>query len=415
MGTSLSLLGNTSRVETPYIKVSIGDYTFGVYQKTAATVSDKNGFYSAAGIKYPNYVKSLRITKVNGQVNEYELSITFPITPDDDPNFFEKVFSSVSSSRKIVFSYGDMSLPTYVYRNEEAIITDVTSSFSIKTSHINYVVYAVSSALLTQSGSYSFINTEKKKPSDEIKKLLYTKSYGLQEVFYGMSNRSLVEAANLIPGDDAAVELESKTNISPLDYLSYLVSCMVPASSDSNSIKQQNFYILSMLDDTSGEFGGPYFKISKVTKYLENSEAYEIDIGYPTANIVKSFNIENNENYSLFYDWNSDTDNYIYRINDKGEWDKIYSPIVSSNNNTYKTRTTDKTWWSKITQYPISANITLKGLLRPAILMSYIRLNVLFYGTKHISSGLYIVTKQIDNVSESGYETTLYITKVSGD
>jgi hypothetical protein len=46
--------------------------------------------------------------------------------------------------------------------------------------------------------------------------------------------------------------------------------------------------------------------------------------------------------------------------------------------------------------------------------MQYLRLNVVFPGgNKHISSGLYIVTKQVDNISESGYRTTLSLTRIS--
>lgn len=51
--------------------------------------------------------------------------------------------------------------------------------------------------------------------------------------------------------------------------------------------------------------------------------------------------------------------------------------------------------------------------------MTYLRLNVIFPGggegiRKHISSGLYIVTKQVDDISGNGYKTTLSLTKISG-
>jgi len=413
---NISLLNGTSRVEIPYVKVTIGTYTFGVYQKTKANVRDVDGFFVATRIVYPNYVKSLTVKKINGQVNQYTLNIVYPITQNDDPNFFEKVFSSVQQTRKIVFSYGDMALPTFIYKNEEALITTVTSSFNMQSNTISYTVSAVSSAALAKSGCYTFINNGLKKPSDEIKKLLYNKTYGLQEIFYGMNNKALVEEAGLIASDDKAVKLETKTNISALDYLSYLIRCMLPASSN-NKVLQNQFYIMTVVDDTTGKFGGPYFKVNKVSNNIEQSSAYEIDIGYPTANIVKSFNVTNQENYSIFYNFQralSDND-YVYRLNDNGEYEEIYSPAISSNNPLYKTRTDDKNWWSKASEFPISATITIKGLLRPAILMTYVRLNVLFFGNKHIHSGLYIVTAQQDDISENGYETTLSLTRISGD
>lgn len=45
--------------------------------------------------------------------------------------------------------------------------------------------------------------------------------------------------------------------------------------------------------------------------------------------------------------------------------------------------------------------------------MQYVNLKVLFFGNKHISSGLYIVTKQQDSISTRGYKTTLTLTRVA--
>ena len=63
-------------------------------------------------------------------------------------------------------------------------------------------------------------------------------------------------------------------------------------------------------------------------------------------------------------------------------------------------------------QYSISASITVKGLLRPALLMQYIKLNVLFYGQKHNTSGIYAITKQVDQVDINGYRTTLSLLRI---
>ena len=46
--------------------------------------------------------------------------------------------------------------------------------------------------------------------------------------------------------------------------------------------------------------------------------------------------------------------------------------------------------------------------------MEYVRLNVIFHGRKHISSGLYIITKQVDQIDMSGYRTTLSLTRIGG-
>ena len=59
-----------------------------------------------------------------------------------------------------------------------------------------------------------------------------------------------------------------------------------------------------MYDDISNEMGGPYFKViclDKNVKYNLSYNTYEIDIGYPSGNFVTSFNINNNEAWSILY------------------------------------------------------------------------------------------------------------------
>lgn len=412
--SSLNLLGYTTRVETPFVKVTIGDFTFGVFEKQDLKKGiDEMGVYRLQKVKYPNFIQSLTISKINGKVNQYTLNITYPITQNDDPNFFEKVFSSVSKTRKIIFSYGDMSAPTYIYRNEQAIITNISTNFNALGSTISYVVSAVSSSIMAMSGAWTF-SPQFAKPSDVIMDILYQDKYGLLEVFPGMKDKGNVQMKQLIPGNDVAVDIYRKVNISALEYLTYLVSIM---TTDKDTTKKSKIFTLTIVDDTSGDFEGPYFKVSAVSKSKDDLQTYEIDIGYPSQNIIMAFSVENNETYSIFYDYQKKINDaeYVQRINDQGEIEEVYAPVVSSKNEYFETNESDKTWWTKVTEYPISASITLKGLLRPAILMTHVRLNVYYYGRKHISSGLYIVTAQEDQIDFNGYRTTLKLLRVSSD
>ena len=59
--------------------------------------------------------------------------------------------------------------------------------------------------------------------------------------------------------------------------------------------------------------------------------------------------------------------------------------------------------------------MTLKGLLRPVVLMTYVKLNVWFFGKKHIASGYYLITSQVDNITTQGYKTTLDLLRVAPD
>ena len=413
--TNLNLLSSTSRVETPFIKVQIGKYVFGVYDKKLNSQGhDAYGNYKLNGITYPNYVKSLTIQKINGTVNTYTLEMFYQIGHNDDPNFFEKVFSSVSDTRRIKFSYGDLSMPyDFSYRDEEAIIMDIKTQFNVMSASLTYRITAVSSAKLTSIGNHTFPATYDK-PSNVLKKMIRNNTYGITDLFYGMRNYQKVLEKHCILDDDQKKRLELKTNISLLDYISYLVNNMVSLGVPNNNINKGPIYVMTIVDDTSGEFGGPYIKINKVSAEQKLSDAYEIDIGYPSNNVVTDFSVDDDQTYSIFYKYNAELNQnqYVQRVNDKGELEEVFAPVISSSNSSHITKTVDKNWWTKVTQYPIKATLTLKGLLRPAILMTAVKLNVYYFGRKHVSSGLYIVTKEEDSISEQGFRTKLSLLRV---
>lgn len=412
-----SLLSSPNRVEAPFVRVSIGGYTFGVYESSSKAVRTRNGVVTETATKYPNYVQNLTVKKINGTVSQYTLNIRYTINETSDPNFFEKLFSSVSSTRSINFEYGDAMLPEYIYRNEEAIITEVSNSFQINAATIDYTIKAVSTASLTLSGTYTF-PSKTAKPSDIIKSLIRSTKYHLTDVFKGMRDFSLVEQYGFIASDDRIVRIPTCTNMSVLEYISFLVSYMNPTGNTNESAIKQNVYSLSTFEDTTGTFGGAYFKVQKIQRAsnaLNQLSTYTIDIGYPSANVVESFNIKNNQNWSIFYNYNRELNNsdYLQRIDSKGTVERIYSPQLT--NTQFEMNEADSTWWTKVTQYPIEANITIKGLLRPAILMTYVKVNVYYFGRKHISSGYYLITSQEDRIGLEGYKTTLGLLRVAAD
>ena len=415
----MNLLSTTSRVAAPIIIVQIGDVTFGLYNKTRSHVEMFGKYYNAVKVNYPNYLKSLNVRKINGQLNLYTLQMEYSITPQDDPNMIDKILSGVSRTRKIIFTYGDATIPSYMYRNEEAIITQVQSVPDVVNSKISYTIQATSTALGLTANTFSF---PKKftKPSDEIKKLLYDKSKGLLEIFYGMHDPQTVGQLGLIKSDDKEVWIQAKSNISALDYLRYLVECMSSYQDDSRGIYRKNRYIITFYDDTSTLLDGPYFRVGSVATSAPNKtslDVYEIDIGYPTKDVVQSFTINDNQAYSILYDYSQTitTTDSVYRVADNGTLEEIESPSMAKSSELYKATEANKTWWSNVTQFPIKATLILRGLLRAILLMSYIRVNVYYYGKKHNTSGLYVVTQQDDSIDIGGYKTTLTLMRVQGD
>lgn len=412
----MQLLTFPSLVEAPFLIVKIGNYTFGNYDKRALNSK-------LFDVKYPNFMQSAAIKKVNGALNTYTIVMDYAITQGDDPNFLEKVFSSVSGTREIEISYGDYSYPTFIYAKEKALITKVQSNTDFANSKIKYTISCVSTALSARAGSYTFPQ-RKTKPSTVIKDIIRTQSYGMKDIFPGMRDIQKVFSAGLIADDDVEVTLEQKTNVSLLDYLNYAVSCMQSNSDKTDNVIKQTRYYLTIRDDITEGFDGTYFMVTRVASAasgnvgkIKSSDVYEVDIGYPTNDLVSSFTINTNEIWSILYSASKDLkqSDYIYRISDDGVVEDKYSPAISNDRTLLKTTASDKTWWTNMTQFPIQATMTVKGLLRPLLLMSYVKINVYFYGNKHISSGLYIITQQEDYIDSSGYKSVLNLTRVGGD
>lgn len=417
--SNINLLSTTSRVESPFIIAKMGGYSFGLYNKSTKVIIDSTGSYNGIITDYPNYMTSLSVVKVNGAVNTYTLKLTYTIRPGDDPNLIDKILSKAKTDRKIVLTYGDASIPAFVYKEEEAIITDVKTSMNFSSSTFTYTISAISGALSLASGTYNF-PASKAKPSDKIKELLYNSKYGLTQVFTGMIDKDKVLTKGLIASDDRVVNLDSKTNISIFNYIKYLVSCMRSVNDDKDTVFKNSRYTLVIIDDVSGQWQGTYFKVIKIDNKFKGNDsldAYEIDVGYQGSNIVTNFSIDNDEAYSILYDYSQkiNQNEYIHRINDDGELEMTYSPNITNSKNLLKTTESDKTWWTNITQYPINVTLTMKGLIKPTILMSYVKLNVLFFGRRHISSGYYAITKQTDIIDASGFRTTLNLLKLKGE
>lgn len=415
----LNVLTSTSRIESPAIWVDIGGYAFGTYVNKSTPVIDASGFTKRYKMTFPNYVKSLTVDKVNGTLNTYNLSLVYAVRPGEDPNKIDKIISSVSNTRKISIAYGDLSTPNFIYKDEGALITSITKNLDVNSSTISYNITAVSAATCLQAGNFNFPRRTVK-PSTIINELLSDESRGLLDVFPGMRNKLLVAQHNLIATDDKSITLQAKSNISIFDYLKYLVSSMSCVTDAGDSLSNKHRYMLSIHDDTTGVFGGAYFTVTKVAtniNEINSLDMFEIDIGYPSHNIVTSFDVNDNQSYALLFNYakNMQQSEYVVKINDNGVEEYEYSPALSTSKNLYISTEADKNWWSQVTQYPITATVTLKGLLRPAMLMTYIKINVYFYGQKENSSGIYLITSQRDDVSGSGYRTTLGLTRIAGD
>ena len=223
----------------------------------------------------------------------------------------------------------------------------------------------------------------------------------------------------MIASDDKVGNIKAQNNMDILSYLNYLVSCMISNSNDNSTI-QNSIYTLVMKDEVGGDLNGPYFKVVKTdstSKALTSSDMYEVDVGFPGDTLVTQFSLTNDNSWSILYNYSDkiSQDNYIYKIDNNGKMYTETSPNITTSDTYKETTAANKTWWTKMTQFPITATLQIKGLLRPAMLMEYVKVNAYFYGQRHISSGLYVITKQQDRLDSNGYRTTLSLLRIAGD
>ena len=383
-------------IQAPFVEVSFDKYTIGSYDGSLD--------------KYPNYISQLDIEKVNGEINKYTIGIVHQIRPGEDPNLLDRLFS-VTRYSKISIRYGDCESGS-LFKDTEAIITNIVCNRDYTGFKINYTIYATSACNYVTSIKFDFKATTDK-PSNVIRELLYNNSETsklLLDAFPGMRDRIEVESKGLLPTNDAVLSINAKDNIDTLSYINYLVGCMSNVTNSTSDIIRNSLYYITYSDESEGAC----FKINEVAKddassSLTNS-LFEVTVGFPDGNDVYDFRITNNSVWSLLYEKNSTIDEYIFGVSNEGENTLQYSPNLISSSNIMNE--IQKNWWTQMTTYPISAQLTMRGLLKPVSLMDYVQINVVFYGQKHITSGLYAITGQQDTLSGSGFKTTLSLTRV---
>lgn len=406
MPVKANLISIDTLVESPFIIATIGGYTFGSYSA--------QGYGAAVKVTYPNFMKSMQIQKVNGTVNMYTLNFSYQVRAGEDPNLLDKIFSKATKDRQILLQYGDWNAPSYIYKEELAIITNIKTNLNMNNSCIDYTLYCTSDATGIASLKFNF-PARTAKPSDVLKQLVENPRYGLKSVFTAMQNNKKLGQTSLIASNDMVVELDAKLGMTPLAYMNYLVGCMKSTASG-----QSSTYLLSIHQNDGGVNRGVYFKVTEVapTKTIVSADTYEVDVNFPDDNFVTQFSLNNDQSWSLLYQYDQEAkeEQFVYTLTDEGALSVEYAPSLLRSKKSQSTSASKSSWWTRMTEFPIEASLTIKGLTRPAILMNYVKVNVWFHGAqKHISSGLYIITKQVDTIDSSGYKTALTLLRVGGD
>ena len=381
-------------VEAPFVECTIGGVTFGTYQRNKLN-------------SYPNYIESLKIEKTNGTINIYTLNLIHKIPPGDNPNYIAGLISN-NGFNKIKISYGDANSGQY-FSDIDALMTDVNTSFDFSNQVIRYTITASSLSYLLASTKLNFQSVTAK-PSTVIRDLLSSQKDLLTEYFTGMKDLSIVDKLGLIPSNDKEIEISAVTDKTVLEYLQYLTSLMVDENSD---LASKSSYYLFVDDDTFG----PIFRIKEVIAGISNINdlVYEVDINYPDENMAFDFNTTTDYAWTIAKESSANVDTYRYDIDNGGNINK------SKANNYISTVTSDNRYliddntWKDFTRFPITATLSTKQLMAPIQLLTYIKINNVYFGYKRITSGMYIVTGQIDTISNRGCRSTLQLTRVASE
>ena len=377
-------------ISVPFVKAKFGGVEFGL--------TDKKNSYT--GILASDFITGLNVKKYgSGAVNTYTLSLKYAVTPGSDPNYIDLIISR-ANDRKISFTYGDLSEPSYSYKDEEALITSVVPSVDYNKGVISYTITATSSSALSYSLKRSY-EGRNDKPSNVILEVLYDPNSGLLDIFKGMLNKDTVLGNKWIPVTDSVVKIAEKRDISPMDYILYLVSLM---KSDSG-----NYHSLRVID--GGEGGQlPYFIIVSTANKDESQMMY-ISIGYPGSIPIYDFTIQQNSSTALMVEYRDEVDSGIYNdysfTGDLKELDYYSDQVVGGTPSEGL-----KTWWKKMEIFPLSATLRTDGLYLPAELVQSVYLDIYFFGKRYNNSGEYIITSQEDSITSGGYFTTLGLMRI---
>lgn len=385
-------------VEAPFVELTVGGVTFGTYKRSKKLNS------------YPNYIQSLEVTKTNGTINEYKIQLIHQISPGDNPNYISELLSS-NGFEKIKISYGDAASGSY-FKEIEALLINVSTSFDFTSSVIRYTLSATSLSYITANTKMNFPEREDK-PSNVIFDLLKNKSNIITDYFNGMSNIQKITQLGLIPTNDKKVTINAVKNKNIVDYISYLTSLMENENPD---LANKSTYYLCINDEVYKDLGNT-FRIKEVISDSKkvNELVYEVDLGYPDDNMVFDFSINTDYGWSIAMNTTSSIVNYNYDVDSLGQVNPYSSNILINSDLSSSTFGINKNTWKHLTRFPITATLTIKGLISPIMLLTYVKVNNYYFGNKRITSGMYIVTEQKDYISGNGCRTTLGLTRVSSD
>lgn len=373
-------------------------------------------------IKFPNLIISLNVNKiVSGDMNKYTLVLKYLPQDNEDPSYIDKLLAAnvTQNSSKIVISYGDTSTEGFFSRKDEAFITNYTMKMELETSAMVYTITAitVASALTQLDTSGNVITYEFQDVSDtHISKIyadLYNNpKYGLKDIFPGGIFIDKVNVLNITDKNRPDTKFEGTIpggNMSLLEYLTALVSLMVPSSYGTEDICG---YVYAF-NDTYGSRSFEIYKSINDAKIVD-----ELVIGSVDGSNITTYEFTNDFSaliamrYGKTKDIQSKSLSKTY-IDDNCNEVEIEGVLGNHKNLNTSSMSNDAIWWNSVSKLPCGLNISTRGMIRQLPLMSNIKVTIVIKGRIHFSSGIYSLMEVHDVIDNSGFYSQLKLLKTS--
>ena len=370
----------------------------------------KIGGYNASDDKYPNHIVGLTVEKINNKINTYTIQLIHQVRTGEDPNIIDALLNRTGYRNKVKIKYGDSATGLF-FKEEEAYIMDVSYNENVQSANIAYTIKAVSSVSFVKYSYFSYPPVTGK-PSTEINNLMYhsgQSSIELQNSFSGMRTAQDAMRRNAIPTNDAVVNIPGLANASPYDRLNQLVANMRDPNDATGT------YMLSYNDATNDAS----FRIVEVTRQdtadrnalIKN--CYTLDIGFPGNTMITSFALGNDVYWPLYYKYAGKIASYKYDIDYNGKITRSKVNPLDVDDKFQSKNVESMNWWEYVRSYPVSATVTIKGLMKPVLLMENVYIFSQIYGQEDLASGLYSIIGQTDTIDGGGCSTTLELLKIS--
>lgn len=362
-----------------------------------------------------------------GSANQFSISIAYVPKPNQDPNLIDKALDGVTAKHlPCRLRYGYSGIKGYNLISQEYECEVLGYTVSLRDSIIYYNITGVSYAMTLREKRYNFPAIPNLNPISFIKVLfngISASSFVSSMIkpvfdlkvsgdFYGDYK---IEIADNASSYAEPMEFNAVQDVTVFQYLDTLL-LNIQDTDDPNAI-----YWYSLSDVRGKKTITIHRTTVQVTssQYNDFKTLFVFDWGgnhqnNKTNNLVKAFETEFKGELNI-----ATSDEIIetrYGIDSSGNdvqiegLEELVVGDYMKQDNTVTTRT-----WAKSLDWAYNASMELEGIPADIPIGAVIEVNPMFYGQKHHTAGLYMITGAKCNITSGGFSTNLNLFKIIVD